>query len=293
MGGGSVVRAFSGDPAADPTSDNPADPPSDPPSGPGSVPGSVPAESPHRLVRAFYWIRSKVTRPPDQRPYILGELVVVLCLLRLYDFVRVRAHLRESHALQSARDLFNLEKWLQIDFELSFNHWTVDHRWFNYAASYWYQFSHISVAMAVLVWCWWKRPLAYRAFRNAIVMIKIAGLTIFLLFPVAPPRLLPGAGFIDADRLVGFGSNDVGPVTADQFGAFPSLHIAWAVWVAVLMFTLTRNRRLARIWICYPFVTLIAIVATGNHFVLDAVAGAILALAALKVALHRWDRETA
>jgi membrane-associated phospholipid phosphatase len=95
---------------------------------------------------------------------------------------------------------------------------------------------------------------------------------------------------LDADKLVGFGSNNVGPVTADAFGAFPSLHIAWATWVVAVTFTLVRNPLLARVWIVYPFITLTAIVATGNHFVLDAVAGAILSFVALRLARHRWDR---
>jgi hypothetical protein len=138
--------------------------------------------------------------------------------------------------------------------------------------------------MLVLAWCWWWRPAAYRVFRNALLLINLVGLTVFLLLPMAPPRLLPGAGFFDADRAIGFGSNDVGPVTADVYGAFPSLHIAWATWVAVLCFTLVGNRTVARLWLVYPFITLTAIVATGNHYVMDAVAGAALALAALAAA---------
>jgi membrane-associated phospholipid phosphatase len=244
-------------------------------------------------ARIRRWIaagRAKITRPPTVRPYLIGELIVVLFLLRLYDLVREHSDLRKGDAIQSGKDLFNFEKWLHIDIEPSINHWTVDHRVFNYLASYWYQYAHITISMCVLAWCWYWRPWAYRKFRNALVLINLAGLTVFLLFPVAPPRLLPGAGFIDADKLVGFGSNNVGPVTADAYGAFPSLHIAWATWVVAVTYTLVRNQRLAQLWIIYPFITVVAIVATGNHFVLDAVAGAILSLAALKVVRHRWNR---
>ncbi len=244
-------------------------------------------------VSFFQLVRRKITRPPDVRPYLIGELVVVLFLLRIYDLVREHSELRKGDALQSGRDLFHFEQWLHIDIEPSINHWTVDHRWFNYGASYWYQYAHISISLLVLAWCWYWRPAAYRTFRNALVLINLAGLTVFLLFPVAPPRLLPGAGFIDADKLVGFGSNNVGPVTADAYGAFPSLHIAWATWVVAVTYTLVRNDRLARAWVVYPFITVLAIVATGNHFVLDAVAGALLSFAALKVARHRWTRHPA
>jgi hypothetical protein len=242
------------------------------------------------LGHAIRLIRAKITQPPNIRPYLIGELIVVLFLLKLYDIVREHADLRPAAAIRSGQDLFNFEKWLHIDIEPSINHWTVAHRAFNYAASYWYQYAHITISMAVLAWCWYWRPSAYRMFRNALVLINLAGLTVFLLFPVAPPRLLPGSGFIDADKLVGFGSNNVGPVTADAYGAFPSLHIAWATWVVAVTYSLVRDARLARIWIIYPFITVTAIVATGNHFVLDAVAGAMVALAALKVTRYRWQR---
>ncbi len=238
----------------------------------------------------FQLIRRKITRPPNVRPYLIGELLVVLFLIKLYDLVREHVELRKDDAIQSGRDLFHFEQWLHIDLEPSINHWTVDHRAVNYIFSYWYQYAHISISLLVLAWCWWRRPSAYRMFRNALLLINLAGLTVFLVFPVAPPRLLPGAGFIDADKLVGFGSNNVGPVTADAYGAFPSLHIAWATWVVAVCFTLVRSDRLARAWVVYPFITVLAIVATGNHFVLDAVAGAVLALAALKVVRHRWVR---
>jgi PAP2 superfamily len=235
-------------------------------------------------------VRSRITRPPNVRPYLVGELLVVLFLLKLYDIVREHAEVRAGDALRSGADLFRFEKWLHIDIEPSVNHWTVAHRAANYAASYWYQYAHISISMLVLGWCWYWRPWAYRRFRNALVVINLVGLTVFLLYPVAPPRLLPHSGFIDADKLVGFGSNNVGPVTADAYGAFPSLHIAWATWVVAVTYTLVRSDRLARAWVVYPFITTLAIVATGNHFVLDAIAGAILSLAALRVVGHRWDR---
>jgi hypothetical protein len=268
---------------------------SDPEGEVSSVPQATPADQvevapttePNRILRPWYWLRAKITRPNNVRPYLVGELVVVLCLLKLYDFVRGHAEVRKDSAFRSSADLFNLEKWLHIDVEPSINHWFVDHHPISVVASYWYQFAHITVTLSVLLWCWYWRPAAYRQFRNALVLINVVGLSIFLLLPVAPPRLLPEAHVIDADLLNGFGSHDVGPVSADAYGAFPSLHIAWAVWAAVVAFTLVKNRPLGRAWLAYPFSTLIVIVATGNHYVLDAVAGAVLALVALKVAHRR------
>ncbi len=246
-----------------------------------------PLTEPNRFVRSWHWLRAKVTRAPNVRPYLLGELVVVACLLKLYDFVRGHAEVRKGSAFTSSQRLFDLEKWLHIDAEPGVNHWFVAHHPISVIASYLYQFANIPITLSVLLWCWYWRPAAYRQFRNALVLINVVGLTIFLLLPVAPPRLLASTHVIDADVLAGFGSHDVGPVSADAYGAFPSLHIAWAVWTAVVAFSLVRYRPLGRAWLGYPFITLIVIVATGNHYVLDAVAGAALALVALKVAHRR------
>ena len=136
------------------------------------------ATRPARLVptgwaRIWHWIavgRAKITRPPNVRPYLIGELLVVLFLLRLYDLVREHSDLRKGDAIQSGKDLFDFEKWLHIDIEPSINHWTVDHRFFNYLASYWYQYAHITISMCVLAWCWYWRPWAYRKFRNALLL---------------------------------------------------------------------------------------------------------------------------
>jgi hypothetical protein len=250
--------------------------------------GSIDAPAgPGWPVRAVRWVHTKLTRPPEVRPYLVGELVVVLCLLKLYDLVREHADVRRADALNNGTQLLHLERWLHIDIERSVNRWSVAHHPISLVASYWYQFGHITVTMLVLLWCWRQRPSAYRRFRNALVLINLAGLAVFLALPMAPPRLLPGAGFIDADKIAGFYSNNVGPVTADAYGAFPSLHIAWAVWTAAVCFELVRHRRLARLWLGYPLITFMAIVATGNHFVLDAVAGLLIAIVALKVVDRR------
>ena len=240
------------------------------------------------LVRVMesklFWARSVVgrvrrfaTRPPTMRPYLLGELLIVACLLRVYDGIRSHAEVRRPAAMSHGEALLHAERVLRIDIEHSVNAWTASQHWVSLAASYWYQFAHITVTMLVLVWCWWFRPESYRKARNSLVIINVVALAVFLLVPVAPPRLLPGTGFIDTVAQAGFGTSHGGPVTADQYGAMPSLHIGWALWTALVCYHLVKSRPLARCWLVYPFITVAAIVATGNHYLLDAVAGAVLA----------------
>jgi membrane-associated phospholipid phosphatase len=133
----------------------------------------------------------------------------------------------------------------------------------------------------VLAWCWWRRPELYRPARNALVAVNVAGLAVFLLLPVAPPRLLPGYGFVDAVAQAGFGTTHGGPVPADQYGALPSLHLAWAVWSAVMVMRMLPRTRLRFLCWLYPITVTAVVVVTGNHYLLDALAGTAVALAAL------------
>jgi membrane-associated phospholipid phosphatase len=223
---------------------------------------------------------------PVRRPRIIGELLVVLLLLRAYDLVRGHAEVRELAALHHGQQLLDVERWLHIDIELSANLWTTQQTALSLVASYWYQFAHLTVTLGVLVWCWWRRARSYRRARNALVLTNVFGLIIFLVYPAAPPRFLPGFGFVDAVANAGFGATHGGPVTADQFGAFPSLHLAWAVWTAVVAHRLVRSKTLRRLWLCYPLITALVVVVTGNHYLLDIVAGSLIALVTLAIA-HR------
>ena len=215
-----------------------------------------------------------------RRPHLLGELLIVFVLLRVSAMARARAEVRQGAALQHGQAILDFERWLRIDIEHATNLWVTSHQALSLAASYFYQFAHVTVTLSVLGLCWWRRPEISRAARNALVITNVVGLTVFMLLPVAPPRLLPGEGFVDAVALAGFGTTHGGPVPADQYGALPSLHLAWAVWatvVAMRMLATSRHRRLC--WL-YPVLVTVGVVVTGNHYLLDAVAGTAVALLA-------------
>lgn len=223
-----------------------------------------------------------------RRPNLLGELLVVLCLLRVYDFVRSRGELRRDAALDSGATVLRIERWLHLDVEARASTWTAAHRVVNDVAAHYYQYVHVSVAMGVLAWCWWARPETYRWARTSLVLINVMGLLTFFLLPVAPPRLLPGSGVVDGLQLAGYHEVGVGPVAADQYGAMPSLHIAWAVWVSAVLVVCLRRRALRVAACAYPVVTSVVVVITGNHYVLDLAAGATVALVAVAHQRVRW-----
>lgn len=224
-----------------------------------------------------------------RRPLLVGELVVVLCLLRVYDLARAHAEVRRTAAIAHGETILRLEGWLHLDIERAVNIWTTRHQELSLLASHLYQFLHIPVTLSVLAWCWLLRPELYRRARNALVLVNITGLAVFLLLPVAPPRLLPDSGFVDAVAAAGFGTtHSAGPVDADQYGAMPSLHMAWAVWSAVVAYWLVRRQLLKVVWVVYPLLITVIVVMTANHYLLDLVAGAGVAAAALATSgLHR------
>jgi hypothetical protein len=217
-----------------------------------------------------------VAAPRVRRPRLLGELLIVFVLLRVYDYVRSFADARQGRALTHGRDVLDVERFLHIDIERAMNHWVERHDFLAIAAVDWYQYVHISATMSVLVWCYIAGPGLYRGARNALVATNLVGMTVYFFLPVMPPRLLPGEDYIDSVAAAGFGTTHGGPVTADQFGAMPSLHLAWATWTALVAFALLRRYPRARfLVVLYPTTTALVVMATANHF-----AGVAVALAA-------------
>jgi hypothetical protein len=212
-----------------------------------------------------------------------GELLIIGLLLLCYDRVRNLAPTRRSLSLHDGLQLLGLEHHFGLDFERTSNLWLAAHHTFADIASWYYQLAHLSITLVVLVVCYLRRPDIYRAARSALVMMNLIGLFVFWVYPVAPPRLLPGMGFIDITEVTGVAdaSNTSAP---DPYAAMPSLHTAWAVWVTIVGLLLVRTWLMRTVCLIYPLVTVTVIVSTANHYLLDAVAGAVVALVAAAAA---------
>lgn len=225
-------------------------------------------------------------RPRAVRRPVVFEVVVLLFLLRVYDFARAHADVRSGPAYDHADGLLWLEGVLRVDVEHPLNRAVAGHDVLSALAVHWYQFLHIPVTMTVLAGVWLVRPASYRPLRTALVALNCVGLATFLAWPLAPPRLLPQHGFVDLVAAAGYGPVvGSGNVSVDQFGAMPSLHIAWAVWcAAVLVLHLPWRRMRHAAWL-YPATTSVVVVVTANHYVLDVAAGAATAAVALYVTL--------
>jgi hypothetical protein len=223
--------------------------------------------------------------PAQARSRWWVELLVIAWLLFLYDAVNNLAPLRLSIALGNARGILHVERLLHIDPELSLDRWLAGHHTLGLALADYYDNAHFIVTLGILGWLWWKRTDLYRPLRNSLVLVNVLGFVVFWLLPVAPPRMLDGFTDVVASTHA-FGSWHTGALasSANQLAAMPSLHMAWAGWCTVAVWRATERRAVRLLAVLYPGLTALAVLSTGNHFVLDIVGGLlVLALAVLLV----------
>jgi hypothetical protein len=234
---------------------------------------------------------------PRRRTRWWLELLVIAWLCWVYDAISNLAPLRLHLALANSWGVLHLEQSLHLDPERSLNHWLAARHTLGLLLADYYDNAHFVVTLALLAWLWWRRADSYRPLRNSLVVVNLLGFLVFWLYPVAPPRMLGAYGFTDvvASRHA-FGDWHAGALAshANQLAAMPSLHIAWAAWCTLALWQISRRRWVRVLAVLYPCVTAFAVLATGNHFLLDILAGlAALALAVLAVTaptpvLTRW-----
>lgn len=155
------------------------------------------------------------------------------------------------------------------------------------AWSYWN--SEFTVVGLALLWVYLRRNEAFTRFRNWILLANLIGLVGYVLVPTAPPRMFPTFGF--ADTLQEFGGLNHGSglveIAANPYAAMPSLHSADALIVGIVLATVTRRRWVKALWLLWPAWVWFTVMATGNHFWLDILAGVVVAVLAALVVYRR------
>jgi diacylglycerol O-acyltransferase / wax synthase len=183
---------------------------------------------------------------------------------------------RASAAAAHGRALFGLERALRLDLEVPLNRWLVPHEVLRTVANYEYATTYVASALALLAWLYLRRPATYRWARSSFLLLNVLALGCFALYPVTPPRLLPELGFVDTVRTGHTWGSWGSPMVehANQLAAMPSLHIAWALWVSVVLACVSGARWLQAVSALHVLLTALVIMATANHYLLDAVGGA-------------------
>jgi PAP2 superfamily len=215
---------------------------------------------------------------PAGRPRLWGELAFSVGLYVAYQHIRKDVPEQRAAALHRAARLWHLEQWLHLDPELAVNHAADRVGWLVTGMDYYYATLHFVVTLGVLVWLYARRPGCYRGARTALYTATLLALAGFAFCALAPPRFLPGQGFVDTvvtHRDWGFWGSAPDSGVSNQYAAMPSVHVIWSAWSGLTLVALARRTWVRVLGACYPPATLVVIVATANHFVTDAVAGAL------------------
>jgi hypothetical protein len=216
--------------------------------------------------------------------YWWGELLFVLSFYVVYSTIR---NLNEGSPAVARANAYRLMGWqaaLGIDWEAAIHRWALERHALILAANYFYGSLHFVVTAGVLIFLYRSHDEDYPRLRNTIAIATGLALVGFAFWPLMPPRLLPASfGFVDTlDVYPTFWSFQRGAVNriSNQYAAMPSVHCVWALWCAGALVPRVESASARLLAILYPAGTVVSIVVTSNHFLLDAVAGyLVLALA--------------
>ncbi len=214
------------------------------------------------------------------------ELFIAAAVFFVYRAGRLLTNDSNESAMANAQWVLDVQRPVTGSLERSVQQFVLNVPGVIDVLNHFYVLVHFPATTLFLVWVFVSRRGAYAAVRNWFVGVTMAAMVIHAVFPLAPPRMLDG--FVDTLREYGpsIYPADTTTSVANQFAAMPSLHFGWALMVAVAAIVLTSGRR-RWWWLAHPAVTLVAIVATANHFVLDALIAAALAAAVGVLVLRR------
>lgn len=225
------------------------------------------------------------------------ELVLLFTMFVAYRAGRLLTADHTSTAFANARELWHVERLLHLPRETGVQDWLLGHVHLVELANAYYAVVHFPATLAFLVYMFVRQPAHYPWVRRTLVLMTGAALIVHVLYPLAPPRMRPDLGFVDTGAV--FGPNVYGPPEgasiANQFAAMPSLHIGWAMLVAIGLIVATRSR-----WrwlsLMHPLLTVVVVVGTANHWWLDGIIVVGLLAGSLLIALVpqqvRWLRDT-
>jgi membrane-associated phospholipid phosphatase len=186
-----------------------------------------------------------------------------------------REHAQDLVALERALGLF-WEPWLQGLVDGSHAVVTV--------ANWIYIWGHWPVIILTLVWLVVRHPAQYRRTRNAMAVSGAIGMVVFVLYPVAPPRLVD-LGLVDTVTLHSEAYRVLQPPAfSNLYAAMPSLHVGWNLLMGIAIASAARHWLLRSVGYALPVLMAASVVLTANHFLVDVVAGAFVALLGLVIA---------
>jgi hypothetical protein len=204
----------------------------------------------------------------------------------LYQLARGLADRNPAKAFQNGYRVVNFETDVAHRlYELTFQQFVDQRHLLETAVSWTYWNSEFTVVGLAVLWVYLRRHDAFVPFRNSILLANLIGLIGYIVVPTAPPRLL-GVGFVNQHR------DGLVSLAANPYAAMPSLHSADALIVGIVLFTVCRRWWAKAFWAVWPAWVWFCVMATGNHFWLDCLAGIFVAILAMTAVYGRRLRRS-
>lgn len=224
-----------------------------------------------------------VVRVRDWSLMAAFELVLLAAVYLLYRTGRLLSMDAEATALANAHAVNGVERALRLPSEAWIQDLvpTVD---LLQLANTYYVAVHFPVTVAFLVWGFLRRPeVEYRWARNLIILQTAVAVVLHIAFPLAPPRMFPALGYTDTMTVYGPSAYDgASGAVANQFAAMPSLHVGWAVLIAVVV-ARTAGGPVRQLAIWHAVITIVVVTVTANHWFMDGIIAGVILLGALRL----------
>ena len=192
-----------------------------------------------------------------------------------------------GRALDHARWIIEAQQALGIFIEPAVNQWVLESAWRVRYVNFVYFWLDFPLIVGIAVVFFIRGRQHYTVLRDALLISGAFALLMYWTFPVAPPRYLPEWGFVDTlaefDNL-SYQAQSMRPFV-NPFAAVPSLHVGWALIVAIVVFDATRAKWARSAISLVLFSQMVAVVGSANHFIFDAVIGGVVSVGGLGVAL--------
>lgn len=222
-------------------------------------------------------VRQRVARIRREHPGI-NEVGIFAAALVLYQLSRAFVVGDPRQAFHNAAEIIRWEQASGLFVELNIQQWLVQHLRVVELLNVFYMYGHWIITPAFFVWLYHRRRDLYPYVRNAFLAANAIALTVFMLFPVAPPRMFSTDGFIDT--LSGVSDIDLhGGMLSGWFNphaAVPSMHFGYAFMIGIVACLLVRSWPLRLAMLAYPVLVFLTITGTANHYVIDSIAGGLV-----------------
>jgi hypothetical protein len=229
---------------------------------------------------------------------LLTEVGVMVVAYLAYEGVRRLVAPDSGDAFGHAASIIRVEQELGIFFEPTLQAMVVDHHWLVTLFNFVYVWGYLPVIGAAALYMYLRHHDFYTRYRNAFLLSGAAGLAIFATLPVAPPRMFPEFGFVDtveaqSSLYRSLHASDL----VNEFAAVPSFHFGWILLIGIAIYQTNHNLLARTIGVVLPLLMLAAIIFTANHYVIDAIIGGAIVLAALavvrlaEIGRERWSSQ--